>query len=59
MQRRRDAKRILVELSQGLSGNCHFISRSPEFLIVNAPVITIVEGFRWSGIDKCDRRGRI
>jgi hypothetical protein len=42
MQRRRDAKRILVELSQGLNGNCHFISRSPEFLIVNAPVVTIV-----------------
>ncbi|BAY88546.1 MULTISPECIES: hypothetical protein [unclassified Tolypothrix] len=33
-----------VETSQGLNGNCDFIiSRSPELLIVNAPVITIVE----------------
>jgi hypothetical protein len=33
-----------VEPVQGLSGNCDFIiSRSPELLILNAPVITIVE----------------
>ncbi|BAY97846.1 hypothetical protein NIES37_17930 [Tolypothrix tenuis PCC 7101] len=33
-----------VESSQGLNGNCDFIiSRSPELLIVNAPVVTIVE----------------
>lgn len=33
-----------VDLAQGLNGNCDFmISRSPELLIFNAPVITIVE----------------
>jgi hypothetical protein len=33
-----------VEPAQGLNGNCDFlISRSPELLIVNAPIITIVE----------------
>ena len=33
-----------VDSSQGLNGNCDFIfSNSPELLILNAPVITIVE----------------
>ncbi|MEH2095818.1 hypothetical protein [Nostoc sp.] len=33
-----------VDSAQGLNGNCDFIiSRSPELLILNAPVITIVE----------------
>ncbi|MDZ8109568.1 MAG: hypothetical protein RM338_28635 [Nostoc sp. DedQUE12a] len=33
-----------VDISQGLNGNCDFIiSRSPELLILNAPVVTIVE----------------
>lgn len=33
-----------VDSAQGLNGNCDFIiSLSPELLIVNAPVITIVE----------------
>ncbi|MCL1474364.1 hypothetical protein [Argonema antarcticum] len=33
-----------IEPSQGLSGTCDFlISRSPEFLLINAPVIIIVE----------------
>ncbi|WP_026100437.1 hypothetical protein [Fortiea contorta] len=33
-----------VDPAQGLNGNCDFIiSRSPELLIVNAPVVTIVE----------------
>ncbi len=33
-----------VDSVQGLNGNCDFIiSRSPELLILNAPVITIVE----------------
>lgn len=33
-----------IEPSQGLSGNCDFlISLSPEFLLINAPVIMIVE----------------
>ncbi|MEO1430125.1 MAG: hypothetical protein AAFS12_09200 [Cyanobacteria bacterium J06632_19] len=33
-----------VDSSQGLNGNCDFIiSHSPELLILNAPVITIVE----------------
>ncbi|NET01216.1 MAG: hypothetical protein F6K61_11710 [Sphaerospermopsis sp. SIO1G1] len=33
-----------IDSSQGLSGNCDFIiSRSPEFLLINAPVIIIVE----------------
>lgn len=33
-----------VDLAQGLNGNCDFIiSRSPELLILNAPVVTIVE----------------
>ncbi|MDD1414711.1 hypothetical protein MEN41_08700 [Dolichospermum sp. ST_con] len=33
-----------IEPSQGLNGNCDFlISRSPEFLLINAPVIIIVE----------------
>ncbi len=33
-----------IEPSQGLSGNCDFlISRSPEFLLINAPIIIIVE----------------
>ena len=33
-----------VDPSQGLNGNCDFIiSRSPELLIVSAPVVTIVE----------------
>ncbi len=33
-----------VDFSQGLSGNCDFIiSRSPEFLLINAPVILVVE----------------
>lgn len=33
-----------VDVSQGLNGSCDFlISRSPELLIVMAPVITIVE----------------
>ncbi|MDP5339213.1 MAG: hypothetical protein NWQ28_11640 [Nodularia sp. (in: cyanobacteria)] len=33
-----------VDTAQGLNGNCDFIiSRSSELLIVNAPVITIVE----------------
>ncbi|MHC5721878.1 MAG: hypothetical protein ACYTX0_60140, partial [Nostoc sp.] len=33
-----------VDLTQGLNGNCDFIiSRSSELLILNAPVVTIVE----------------
>lgn len=33
-----------IEPSQGLNGNCDFlISRSPEFLLINAPVIIVVE----------------
>lgn len=33
-----------VDASQGLNGNCDFIiSRSPELLILSAPVITVVE----------------
>jgi hypothetical protein len=33
-----------IEPSQGLSGSCDFlISRSPEILLINAPVIMIVE----------------
>ncbi len=33
-----------IEPSQGLTGNCDFlISRSPEFLLINTPVIVIVE----------------
>jgi hypothetical protein len=33
-----------VDSSQGLTGNCDFIiSRSPEFLLINAPVILVVE----------------
>jgi hypothetical protein len=33
-----------IDPSQGLSGNCDFIiTRSPEFLLINAPVILIVE----------------
>ncbi|MDD1416660.1 hypothetical protein MEN41_19170 [Dolichospermum sp. ST_con] len=33
-----------VDTEQGLNGNCDFIiSRSPELLIINAPVVTIVE----------------
>ncbi|MBL1199991.1 MAG: hypothetical protein RMY62_015305 [Nostoc sp. ZfuVER08] len=33
-----------VDAPQGLNGNCDFIiSRSPELLIFNAPVVTIVE----------------
>jgi hypothetical protein len=33
-----------VDTAQGLNGNCDFIiSRSPELLILNAPVITVVE----------------
>jgi hypothetical protein len=33
-----------VDPAQGLNGNCDFIlSRSPELLILNAPVVTIVE----------------
>jgi hypothetical protein len=33
-----------VDAPQGLNGNCDFIiSRSPELLILNAPIITIVE----------------
>ncbi|MFK0732141.1 MAG: hypothetical protein ACFKPT_09695 [Gloeotrichia echinulata GP01] len=33
-----------IEPSQGLSGSCDFlISRSPEILLINAPVIVIVE----------------
>lgn len=33
-----------IDPSQGLSGNCDFIiTRSPEFLLINAPVIFIVE----------------
>jgi hypothetical protein len=33
-----------VDSEKGLNGNCDFIiSRSPELLIVNAPVVTIVE----------------
>ncbi|MFN6563992.1 MAG: hypothetical protein RMY28_029955 [Nostoc sp. ChiSLP01] len=33
-----------VDAPQGLNGNCDFIiSRSPELLILNAPVVTIVE----------------
>ncbi|BAZ87518.1 hypothetical protein [Dolichospermum compactum] len=33
-----------VDIKQGLNGNCDFImSRSPELLIINAPVVTIVE----------------
>ena len=33
-----------IEPSQGLNGNCDFlISRSPEFLLINTPVIIIVE----------------
>ena len=33
-----------VDTAQGLNGNCDFIiSRSPELLILNAPVVTIVE----------------
>ena len=33
-----------VDTEQGLNGNCDFIiSRSPELLILNAPVVTIVE----------------
>ncbi|MDB9520569.1 hypothetical protein PN480_01200 [Dolichospermum circinale CS-1225] len=33
-----------IEPSQGLNGNCDFlISRSPEFLLINIPVIIVVE----------------
>ncbi len=33
-----------IEPSQGLNGNCDFlISRSPEFLLINTPVIIVVE----------------
>ena len=33
-----------IEHSQGLNGNCDFlISLSPEFLLINAPVIIVVE----------------
>jgi hypothetical protein len=33
-----------IDLSQGLNGNCDFIiSRSPELLLLSAPVITVVE----------------
>ncbi|WP_320073099.1 hypothetical protein [Nostoc sp. MG11] len=33
-----------VDIALGLNGNCDFIiSRSPELLILNAPVVTIVE----------------
>lgn len=33
-----------VDSAQGLNGNCDFIiSRSPELLILNAPIVTIVE----------------
>jgi hypothetical protein len=33
-----------VDIAQGLNGNCNFIiSRSPELLILNAPVVIIVE----------------
>lgn len=33
-----------IEPSQGLNGNCDFlISRSPEFLLINTPMIIIVE----------------
>lgn len=33
-----------IEPSQGLNGNCDFlISLSPEFLLINAPVIIVVE----------------
>ncbi|MDB9537239.1 hypothetical protein PN451_15625 [Dolichospermum planctonicum CS-1226] len=33
-----------IEPSQGLNGNCDFlISRSPEFLLINTPVIILVE----------------
>ncbi|MBH8563215.1 hypothetical protein I8748_13640 [Nostoc sp. CENA67] len=33
-----------VDPAQGLNGNCDFIiSRSPELLVINAPVVTIVE----------------
>lgn len=33
-----------IDTAQGLNGNCDFIiSRSPELLIVNAPVVVIVE----------------
>ncbi|NET01605.1 MAG: hypothetical protein F6K61_13710 [Sphaerospermopsis sp. SIO1G1] len=33
-----------VDSEKGLNGNCDFlISRSPELLIVNAPIVTIVE----------------
>ncbi|QIR40341.1 hypothetical protein HCG51_28940 [Tolypothrix sp. PCC 7910] len=46
-----------VESSQGLNGNCDFIiSRSPELLIVNAPVVTIVEAKKEnlnSGLGQC------
>jgi hypothetical protein len=33
-----------IDPSQGLSGNCDFIiSRSPELLLINAPIIIVVE----------------
>ncbi|MFM5891895.1 MAG: hypothetical protein ACKPFD_16845 [Dolichospermum sp.] len=33
-----------IEPSQGLNGNCDFlISRSPEFLLINTPVMIVVE----------------
>ncbi len=46
-----------VDSSQGLNGNCDFIlSLSPELLILNAPVITIVEAKKENinaGLGKC------
>lgn len=46
-----------VDSAQGLNGNCDFIiSRSPELLIVTAPVITIVEAKRENingGLGQC------
>ncbi|AFZ28005.1 hypothetical protein Cylst_6032 [Cylindrospermum stagnale PCC 7417] len=46
-----------VDSAQGLNGNCDFIiSLSPELLIVNAPVITIVEAKKENinaGLGRC------
>lgn len=46
-----------VDAAQGLNGSCDFIiSRSPELLIVSAPVITIVEAKKENinaGLGKC------
>lgn len=46
-----------VDSAQSLNGNCDFIiSRSPELLILNAPVVTIVEAKKENinaGLGRC------